>query len=228
MDDDRYKKLIESLNLTYQPIFKSLQSLMTKDYLKISEIVNSYSALIMTPIQEEFNRELFSTKPISDMLNSYSLINKQLLDSIFNTPGYQALLESLKHIQLQQVDWSEGLNNEFNFDDYTPEIVEQLSQNIEPEQIAHDLEAKTPISFDVWLTRIANIIAIILGILTFIGVINNNSQTTINETNVHNQVSIEQTVNINIDNIDKDELAKYIVQYMNQITDHENNLTNND
>ena len=59
MDDDRYKKLIESLNLTYQPIFKSLQSLMTKDYLKISEIVNSYSALIMTPIQEEFNRDLF-------------------------------------------------------------------------------------------------------------------------------------------------------------------------
>lgn len=228
MDDDRYKKLIESLNLTYQPILKSVQSLMAEDYLKISEIVNSSLALSLTPIQEELNRVLFSTKPISDMLNNYSLITKSLLDSVFNTPGYQALLESLKDIPLQQVDWFECLNNEFDFDEYTPEIVEQLSQNVEPEQIAHNLEAKTPISFDVWLTRIANIIAIIIGILTFIGVINNNSQTTINETNVYNKVSIEQTVNINIDNIDKDELAKYIVQYMNQITDHENNLTNND
>lgn len=226
MDDDRYKKLIKSINLTYQPILESVQSLIPKDYLRVSEIVNSSLALSMAPIQAELASSLVSTKIISQMLNDYSLSTKAIVDSALNMSGYQAMLEVLKNIPLQQVDWSECLNSDFDFDEYTPEIVEQLSQNIEPEQIAHDLEAKTPVSFDIWLSRIANIIAIILGVLTLIGMINNEPQSITNETNVQNQVSIEQTVNINIGNIDKDELAKYIVQYMNQVNDHEKDLPN--
>ncbi len=210
--DNKYKGMIS----TIESFSKILEMYNNPNY--IQNIVNSLSTYEST--LKNFNSQVDCDKLIKNINNIMSkdyieLINKmneEVLESfsrLFKNDQFSNLTySSLSSFTKEALDI---YNEEIDINDYTEEIVDELSNNVDPNTIAENLEIKTKIPAKTWIEFIIAIIMFITALLGFLS--DSPIEINFNEYNIENIEYESESI--------PEKIVENLKQVNKNITDHD-------
>ena len=150
MNDDRYKNLINNLNfniptLNFQKYYESTDSFKAlKSALESITQQMLPTKLMMGQFTESY---LAMLEPISKITDNY----RNMFQPLFESEEFKQAIASWSSIPLSNIEHPEYSVEEMLTEENTTEIFEQLSQNVEPVEIAKNMETKTSIKWETWI-----------------------------------------------------------------------------
>jgi len=192
-------------NYNFDPSEKSLSNaylaLHGIDLVGITEALNNFISINIPNASG-----IFKTMTIYNEVLSNSIKELDVKSFISSSTKAMEALKSVESAFLSNIDYEEIINEE-----YTKEIIEQLSDDVEPTEIAQNLEKKTNIKWEVWIPIIIGILQLIWNVYSDI-----NSKPQIINTN--NYIIVESH---------KKEIDEY-EKRLDQIDNDMSNKMNND
>ncbi len=160
-------------NYNFDPSEKSLSNaylaLHGIDLVGITEALNNFISINIPNASG-----IFKTMTIYNEVLSNSIKELDVKSFISSSTKAMEALKSVESAFLSNIDYEEIINEE-----YTKEIIEQLSDDVEPTEIAQNLEKKTNIKWEVWIPIIIGILQLIWNVYSDINskpqIINNNN-----------------------------------------------------
>lgn len=209
MDNNKYKNLFNNLNLNIPTLNFQKYYESTDSFIALQAALKSFQQQMLPTklMMEKFSASYKAMlEPIAQITGNY----QNLIQPIFESEEFKQAIASWSSIPLSNVEHPEYSVEEMLTEENTTKIFEQLSQNVEPVEIAKSMETKSGINWAVWIP----IIIMLIDMLT------NMYGTFIKEEATNVNIEINNSYNIEIEQLTLDESYDYrFNEFQNKIKD---------